>query len=70
MSAPEGWDGILDEGEDIRWQGRPGTKVVWKIGHIFSVLFGLAFAGFALFWMIMASRAGGFFSRLLSWMDR
>ena len=61
MSAPEGWDGILDDGEVILWQGRPGTKVVWKISHIMSFVFGLAFAGFALFWMTMAAQAGGYF---------
>ena len=60
-TTPAGWDGILDDGETILWQGRPGARVVWKLSHGFSLLFGLAFAGFALFWMIMASRAGGGF---------
>ena len=26
-AAPEGWKAILDPGEEILWQGRPGTKV-------------------------------------------
>lgn len=61
MSTPSGWEGILDDDEEIRWQGRPDGAVVWKASHIFTGLFGLAFAGFALFWMIMASQAGGGF---------
>ncbi|MDJ0826403.1 MAG: aspartate carbamoyltransferase catalytic subunit [Rhodobacter sp.] len=61
MTVPAGWEGILDDGESILWQGRPGTRVVWRVAHTASLLFGLAFAGFALFWMIMASQAGGGF---------
>jgi hypothetical protein len=60
-AAPAGWEGILDEGERILWQGRPDNKVTFKPGHIISVLFGAVFAGFALFWMIAASMAGGGF---------
>ena len=60
-TTPSGWEGILDPGEAVLWQGRPDTKVTWKIHHFVSFLFGLAFAGFALFWMIMASQAGGAF---------
>ncbi len=56
-----GWEGILDEGEDILWQGRPDAAIQLKIGNWATFLFGLAFAGFALFWMIMASQAGGGF---------
>ncbi|MEJ6404169.1 aspartate carbamoyltransferase catalytic subunit [Yoonia sp. 2307UL14-13] len=57
----DAWDGILDPDEDIIWQGRPDGRL--KIGgkSLFMLLFGCAFAGFALFWMIMASLAGGFF---------
>lgn len=61
MSVPAGWDGILDPGEKILWQGRPDGNIVFKIGFIFTFIFGLFFAGFALFWMVMASQAGGFF---------
>ncbi|WP_343231114.1 aspartate carbamoyltransferase catalytic subunit [Thalassovita aquimarina] len=35
--------------------------MVFKPANVMTFLFGLAFAGFALFWMIMASMAGGFF---------
>jgi len=61
MTAPAGWEGILDTGEKILWQGRPDGKIVFRPANIVTFLFGLFFAGFALFWMIMASAAGGFF---------
>lgn len=61
MKSPTGWENILDDGEEIRWQGRPDTQIVWKVRHIFTFLFGIAFAGFAVFWMLMASAAGGGF---------
>lgn len=57
----DGWQDILDQGETILWQGRPDGSVVMNVANIATSLFGLAFAGFALFWMIMASQAGGFF---------
>ncbi len=58
---PAGWDGLLDPGEAILWQGRPDGRIVWRIQHVFTLLFGIAFAGFAVFWMVMASQAGGAF---------
>ena len=61
MSAPSGWEGILDEDENILWQGRPDGAVVWKLSNIPAILFGLFFSGFALFWMVMAASAGGVF---------
>ena len=60
MSANGAWDGILDDGEEILWQGRPDPTLVLKPRQIGLALFGMVFAGFALFWMIMASLAGGF----------
>ena len=57
----DGWDGILDTDEKVIWQGRPDGRIVVRIGNIAGFAFGLFFAGFALFWMIMASQAGGFF---------
>ena len=26
----DGWDGLLDEGEEILWQGRPDGRFVFK----------------------------------------
>lgn len=57
----KGWEGLLDPGEEILWQGRPDGAVVFRPRNLMTFFFGLFFAGFALFWMIMASQAGGFF---------
>lgn len=63
MSAAAGWDGILDDGETILWQGRPEGGFHLTAGRIFEALFGLAFAGFALVWMVLASNGpGGFWA--------
>ena len=59
--AFSGWEGILDKGEEILWQGRPDTAIRIGPANIATMVFGLAFAGFALFWMILASAAGGAF---------
>jgi len=56
-----GWEDILDKGEEIVWQGRPDGAVHFRPANIVPMLFGLAFAGFAVFWMVMASSAGGGF---------
>lgn len=61
MSAPQGWDGILDPGEKILWQGRPDAGFHLHFAHLFFALFGAAFSGFALFWMILAYRKGDYF---------
>lgn len=55
------WENILDPGERILWQGRPDGAVVFRIQNAVTFLFGLAFAGFAFFWMISAAQAGGAF---------
>lgn len=56
-----GWEGLLDPGEEILWQGRPDGAIVFRPRNVMMFFFGLMFAGFALFWMIMASQAGGLF---------
>ena len=58
MTAP-GWEGILDEGERILWQGRPDTRITLRPANIAGMVFGIFFAGFALFWMVGVARAGG-----------
>ncbi|MDF0595419.1 aspartate carbamoyltransferase catalytic subunit [Psychromarinibacter halotolerans] len=60
-TTPAGWEGILNEGETILWQGRPGHRLVIGVGQIAAMIFGLFFSGFALLWMILAAQAGGFF---------
>ncbi|MBS8228384.1 aspartate carbamoyltransferase catalytic subunit [Vannielia litorea] len=52
---PPGWGGLLDEDEEILWQGRPSAAVVVRASDLPESLFGLFFAGFAIFWISMAS---------------
>ena len=61
MSVPAGWEGILEEGEKILWQGRPDGRLRPGLRQLGGALFGLVFAGFALFWMLMAAAEGGSF---------
>lgn len=56
-----GWEHILDADEQILWQGRPDPTLRFTFAGLGSTLFGAAFSGFALFWMVMAAQAGGFF---------
>ena len=56
-----GWDDILDKGEEILWQGRPDTGMHFRPRDIPIMIFGLIFAGFALFWMIGVAQVGGAF---------
>ena len=59
QDVPEGWENTLGEGEVILWQGRPTPGINFSPTQGFTTLFGLAFTGFALFWMTQAARAGG-----------
>lgn len=59
--VPAGWEGILEPGERVLWQGQPDGRMVFRPAHIFPFLFGLVFSGFALFWMVMAYAAGAGF---------
>ncbi len=60
-NPPAGWENILSAGETILWQGRPAGGIHFTPKMIVPFIFGLAFAGFAVFWMSMASRTGGSF---------
>ena len=55
MSAPPGWEDILDPGETILWQGRPDARFDWAALISPQLVQGISMAGFALFWMLMAS---------------
>lgn len=61
QSVPTGWEGIVDPGEHILWQGRPDQRFHIELIKLPLVLFGLAFAGFASVWMGLAAQAGGGF---------
>lgn len=59
--TPEGWEGILEPGEAILWQGAPDGRVTLSLSQLPEVAFGLVFTAFAVFWMFQASRGGGYF---------
>lgn len=61
IGAANSWDGILQPGEEILWQGAPDGRFRLQWVDLATGAFGGLFAGFALFWMLMASQAGGFF---------
>ena len=61
MSGAAGWDGILDPGEEILWQGRPDPGFAIPPDNMLRAVFGIFFAGFAVFWMTMASVSPGRF---------
>ena len=52
---PAGWEGILEDGETILWQGRPAPGL--SLSEIFrgGTLMSLFVAGFGVFWTIMAA---------------
>ena len=54
MSAATGWEGILEPGEEILWQGRPDAEIRWSDLRPQKLVFGLFYAGFAVFWMVAA----------------
>lgn len=60
-TADASWAGLLQPDEHIVWQGAPDHS--WHIGFggMAMAAFGIFFAGFAVFWMTMASQAGGAF---------
>ncbi|MBV7407624.1 aspartate carbamoyltransferase catalytic subunit [Maritimibacter sp. DP1N21-5] len=57
--TPAGWEGILDDGETILWQGRPLQDFHIALSNVVTIAFGIFFAGFALFWMVGAASMGG-----------
>ncbi|MCR8726606.1 aspartate carbamoyltransferase catalytic subunit [Frigidibacter sp. ROC022] len=59
-----GWDDILDPGERILWQGRPRGGVIWTDLLSVQSVFGLFFAGFAVFWVLGAASITGGFHRM------
>jgi hypothetical protein len=61
LPVPAGWEGLLDQDETILWQGRPDTGIAVLPGQLFEICFGLFFTGFSMYWMVIASQAGGVF---------
>ena len=56
--AAPGWEGYLEPGERVLWQGRPRGGIDWRRFAGQRTVIGLVFMGFALFWVISAFRAG------------
>ncbi|MDA7423204.1 aspartate carbamoyltransferase catalytic subunit [Thalassococcus lentus] len=59
MSSPASvmqtdWDGLLDQGERVLWQGRPEAGLTLAPIQPMQMMMGLVFVVFSLFWMSMA----------------
>ena len=61
IETPDGWEGLLDAGERITWQGQPAGGLVPSDFQWHLMGFGLFFMGFSVFWMLMAAQGGGAF---------
>ncbi len=55
---PAAWQGILEPGETILWQGRPDQRFHMPLENLFGAIVALVFVGFAIFW-ISATFTGG-----------
>ncbi|WP_193140625.1 MULTISPECIES: aspartate carbamoyltransferase catalytic subunit [unclassified Meridianimarinicoccus] len=53
-----GWDDILEPGEELLWQGQPDPRPDWRAQTLRETLFGLAVTVFSLFWMAKALGIG------------
>jgi hypothetical protein len=57
---PEGWEGILDPGERILWQGRPAPRpAALPARGRRNRIMPFAVIAFSIFWMVQAMQAGG-----------
>lgn len=59
MTAPPGWDGLLDPDEKILWQGHPDRHFRLRKRNIALSVFGLFFLGSSFFMIIMAPGMSG-----------
>lgn len=55
MSTGNGWDGILEPGESIIWQGQPLGGIVWANALSPIAFMGAFFTAFSLFWIVAAA---------------
>ncbi|MCU0906786.1 MAG: hypothetical protein MUF73_04915 [Rhodobacteraceae bacterium] len=53
-----GWEGILNPGERVLWQGRPDGAMRADLSDLRRTAFGAVFAGFGLFWTVAVIRQG------------
>ncbi len=61
-STLPGWQGILEAGETILWQGQPDRRFRVEFDSLRHSLPGLFMVAFALFWMYQAARGSGIFA--------
>lgn len=54
------WDGILEQHEEILWQGRPDRAFAMLRSDMIPMIFGLFFSGFAMIWMSIAALGDSF----------
>ena len=54
---PDGWEGILEPGETVLWQGQPRPGVSFAGLDLRRTLFGILFLGFSLFWVVASASA-------------
>ena len=52
----------LDNTEVLLWAEKPKEGIIFRTADIFLVPFSVLWCGFAIFWFISASEAGGFFA--------
>jgi hypothetical protein len=57
--VPEGWEGILDPGEQILWQGSPAQRPAPAARSGRDRIMPFVVIAFALFWTVQAMQAGG-----------
>lgn len=50
----------LSPGEKLIWTGQPKSGIIFRSADIFLIPFSILWCGFAIFWMVMASKAGLF----------
>ena len=55
----QGWENILEDGEDILWQGRPDTGLHLKLRDRVMMAFGVASVGLGIYWLYMVPRSEG-----------
>ena len=55
------WKNLLATNEEILWQGTPKSRVRFEWASPLLPFFFMFFTGFSVFWMVMASSAGGIF---------
>lgn len=61
MSSRDEWAGLLDEGEEILWQGRPEHRLRLEFKSPLEAVIAIVFVGFSIFWMNGAAQSGGYF---------